>query len=94
MRHLESLIEIAVEPNWTQQQRRAARLRIECQNGTVHEHEINAVPGDLAMPFTEDALLAKFMSYGEGSLSPTETSHWAHQLLTGSLDANPFPFWK
>jgi 2-methylcitrate dehydratase PrpD len=94
MRHLESLIEIAIEPNWTQQQRRAARLRIDCQNGTVHEHEVTAVPGDLTMPFPEDALLAKFMSYGEGSLSPTESAHWAHQLLNGSLDANPFPFWK
>jgi 2-methylcitrate dehydratase PrpD len=94
MRHLESLLEIAIEPNWTQQQRRAARLRIECQNGTLHEHEITAVPGDLAMPFTEDALLAKFMSYGEGSLSQPEAAHWADQLLTGSLDVNPFPFWK
>lgn len=94
LRQLESLLEIVIEPNWTQQQRRAARLRIECQDGSVQVQEINAVLGDVAMPFTEDALLAKFMSYGEGSLSPTETAHWAHQLLTGSLDAKPFPFWK
>lgn len=94
LRHLESLVEIGIEPNWTHQQRRAARLRIECQDGSLHVQEINAVLGDVDMPFTEEALLAKFMSYGEGSLSPTEAAQWAHQLLTGSLDAKPFPFWK
>jgi 2-methylcitrate dehydratase PrpD len=94
MRQLESLVEVAIEPHWTQQQKRAARLRIECQDGSVHEHEITAVPGDAAMPFTEDALLAKFMSYGEGSLSKAEVQQWADLLLTGSADSQPFPFWK
>jgi hypothetical protein len=46
------------------------------------------------MPFTEDALLAKFMSYGEGSLSKAEVQQWADLLLTGSADSQPFPFWK
>lgn len=94
LRQLESCIQVAVEPEWTQQQQRAARVRIACNDGSVHVHEVKAVPGDVDMPFTEDALLAKFMSYGEGSLNMAEAQGWAHQLLTGSLDSNPFPFWK
>ncbi len=94
LRQLESCIEIAIEPDWTQQQKRAARVRIECKDGSVHTHEVMAVPGDVDMPLTEDALRAKFMSYGEGSLSEAHAQQWAAQLLTGPLDSHPLPFWK
>ena len=91
---LESCIKIAVEPTWTQRQQRAARVRIECKDGHVREQEVTAVLGDIQMPFTDEALLAKFMSYGEGTLTIAEAANWAQKLINGSLESHPFPFWK
>lgn len=94
LRALEAKVQVQVDAVWTQQQKRGARLLIECRDGARYEHEITAVPGDAQMPFTEDALRNKFLSYCEGSLPAAQAADWARQLLQAPLDAHPFPFWN
>ena len=93
LRALEAKVQVQVDAVWTQQQKRGARLLIECRDGARHEHEITAVPGDAQMPFSEDALRNKFLSYCEGSLPAAQAADWAAQLLHAPLDVRPFPFW-
>jgi 2-methylcitrate dehydratase PrpD len=94
LRELEAKVQVQVDAPWTQQGLRGARLLIACQDGNRHEHEVTAVPGDAQMPFTEEALLEKFLGYCEGSLSAASASNWAQQLLMAPADAQPFPFWN
>lgn len=94
LRELEAKVQVQVDAPWTQQGLRGARLLIACQDGTRYEHEVTAVPGDAQMPFTEEALLEKFLSYCEGSLSAASAPNWARQLLMAPADAHPFPFWN
>lgn len=94
LRALEAKVQVQVDAVWTQQQKRGARLLIECRDGARYEHEITAVPGDAQMPFSEDALRNKFLSYCEGSLPAAQAADWARQLLQAPLDAHPFPFWN
>jgi 2-methylcitrate dehydratase PrpD len=94
LRALEAKVQVQVDALWTQQVQRGARLLIACKDGTRHEHEVTAVPGDAQMPFTEDALLDKFLSYCEGSMSAAAAQNWARQLLSAPADAHPFPFWN
>ena len=94
LRALEAKVQVQVDALWTQQGQRGARLLIVCKDGSRHEHEVTAVPGDAQMPFTENALLDKFLGYCEGSMSSAAAQNWAHQLLSASADAHPFPFWN
>lgn len=94
LRALEAKVQVQVDAVWTQQQKRGVRLLIECRDGARYEHEITAVPGDAQMPFSEDALRNKFLSYCEGSLPAAQAADWARQLLQAPLDAHPFPFWN
>jgi 2-methylcitrate dehydratase PrpD len=94
LRALEAKVQVQVDAPWTQQGLRGARLLIACQDGSRHEHEVTAVPGDAQMPFTEEALTDKFLSYCEGSLPAAQAVEWAAQLLHAPLDAYPFPFWN
>jgi 2-methylcitrate dehydratase PrpD len=94
LRALEAKVQVQVDAPWTQQGLRGARLLITCQDGSRHEHEVTAVPGDAQMPFAEEALTDKFMSYCEGSLPAAKAAEWAAQLLHAPLDAHPFPFWN
>ena len=94
LRALEAKVQVQVDVPWTQQQQRGARVWIDCNDGTRHEHVITAVPGDAQMPFSEHALQDKFLSYCEGSLPAAQAADWAAQLLHAPLDARPFPFWN
>jgi 2-methylcitrate dehydratase PrpD len=94
LRALEAKVQVQVDAPWTQQGLRGARLWITCQDGSRQEHEVTAVPGDAQMPFTEEALTGKFLSYCEGSLPAAQAAEWAAQLLQAPLDAHPFPFWN
>ena len=94
LRALEAKVQVQLDVPWTQQGLRGARLLLVCQNGTRHEQTVTAVPGDAQMPFTEDALLDKFLAYCEGRMPADVTLHWARQLLTAPADAHPFPFWN
>jgi 2-methylcitrate dehydratase PrpD len=94
LRALEAKVKVSVDAQWTQQQMRGARLLLECSDGTHHEKEITAVPGDVQMPFTEPELADKFLSYCVGSMTAEIALNWAHLLLGGSADAHPFPFWN
>ena len=94
LRALEAKVQVQVDAPWTQQGLRGARLLIACQDGSRHEHEVTAVPGDAQMPFTEEALMDKFLSYCEGSLPAAQAADWAAQLLHAPLEAHPFPFWN
>ncbi len=91
---LEAKVEVSVDAQWTQQQRRGARLWLECSDGTRLEKEITTVPGDAQMPFTEPELTDKFVSYCADSMSEEKALDWAHLLLSASSDARPFPFWN
>ena len=94
LRAIEAKVQVKVEPQWTKQQMRGARLLLECSDGTRHEKEITAVLGDAQMPFTETLLSEKFMRYCADSLSVAQASDWACQLLCASTDSHPLPFWK
>lgn len=93
LRALEAKVQVQVDVPWTQQQQRGARVRLDCSDGTRHEHVITAVPGDAQAPFTEHALQDKFLSYCEGSLPAAQAADWAAQLLHAPLDAFSFSFW-
>ena len=68
MRDLERRVVLHVEPAWTPQHVRAARLRLESAGGHTAEHVVTAVRGDASLPWTQSELTAKFARYCAGSL--------------------------
>ena len=94
LRALEAKVQVGVDAQWTQQQMRGARLLLKCSDGTRHEKEITAVPGDAQMPFTELELTDKFLSYCVGSMSTEKAVGWSRLLLEASVESHLFPFWN
>jgi 2-methylcitrate dehydratase PrpD len=94
VKSLEALIEVEVNPVWTQQLVRAALLTVYLKDGTQQSKTILAVPGDLQIPFTKEALVAKFVDYCQGSLSVEQANAWAIELLEANLNHQPFHFWN
>jgi 2-methylcitrate dehydratase PrpD len=94
VKSLEALIQIEVNPVWTQQLARAANLTVDLKDGTQQSETILAVPGDLQIPFTKEALVAKFVDYCHGSLSVEQANAWANELLGAKLSHQPFQFWN
>ena len=94
VKNLEALIEVEVNPVWTQQLVRAAHLTVYLKDGTQQSKTILAVPGDLQIPFTKQVLVAKFVDYCQGSLSVEQANAWAIELLEANLNHQPFHFWN
>ena len=90
---LEAKVAFEVNSSWTQQNIRAAQLSVYLKDGTKQTKEILAVPGDLQMPFTKDALVEKFVAYCHGSLSKELAKSWSIELLEGPASHQPFHFW-
>ena len=91
MRALEKKVVVHVEPAWTPQHIRAARLRLELSDGHTVEHVITAVRGDASLPWTESDLTAKFARYCAGSLSAHRSAELARHILHAPPDAAVFP---
>jgi len=94
VKSLEALTEVEVNPVWTKQLVRAAHLSVYLKDGTQQIKTVLAVPGDLQIPFTKEALVAKFVDYCQGSLSVEQANAWATELLDVNLSHQPFPFWN
>ena len=94
VKSLEALLKVEVNPVWTQQLTRAAHLTVDLKDGTQLSKTILAVPGDLQIPFTKEALVAKFVDYCHGSLSIEQANAWATELLDVNLNHQPFQFWQ
>ena len=94
VKSLEALTEVEVNPVWTKQLVRAAHLSVYLKDGTQQSKTVLAVPGDLQIPFTKEALVAKFVDYCQGSLSVEQANAWATELLEVNLSHQPFPFWN
>lgn len=94
VKSLEDLTEVEVNPVWTKQLVRAAHLSVYLKDGTQQSKTVLAVPGDLQIPFTKEALVAKFVDYCQGSLSVEQANAWANELLEVNLSHQPFPFWN
>lgn len=62
MRKLEGLVEVGVDAELTHAAQRRATLTIASGDTTVQEH-VSAVDGDAGMPFTQAALIEKFVFY-------------------------------
>lgn len=94
VKSLEALTEVEVNPVWTKQLVRAAHLSVYLKDGTQQSKTVLAVPGDLQIPFTKEALVAKFVDYCQGSLSVEQANAWAIELLEANLNHQPFHFWN
>ena len=89
LRRLESRVTVHAEPDWAG--RRAARLRLVGNDGETVETEVSAVRGDPSVPWSQEALKRKFLTYCRGSLSDDRARSLAEHLLHAPLGARVFP---
>ena len=89
VRSLERAVVIHEEPGRAGQ--RAARVRLVRNDGQAGEASVSAVRGDAAMPWSEAALVAKFLTYCQGTLSPQRAGSLAGHLLNAPLGDSVFP---
>ena len=94
LKSLEAMVDVEVNPVWTQQLVRAANLSVYLKDGTKRTKQILSVPGDLQMPFTKEALMVKFVDYCYGSLSLEQAKYWSIELLEAPTNHQPFHFWS
>jgi 2-methylcitrate dehydratase PrpD len=94
VKRLEAMLEVEVNPDWTQQMLRAAHLTVYLKNGTCQSKTILAVPGDVQVPFTKEALVAKFVDYCQGSMSIEQSNAWSSELLAPNTSHLPLKFWN
>lgn len=89
LRSLERAVVIHGEPDW--EGRRAARLRVVCTDGRAVEASVSQVRGDTSMPWTEQTLTEKFLTYCEPTLTPGRAESLAAHLLRTPLGDSVFP---
>ena len=94
VKRLEAMLEVEVNSVWTQQLARAAQLTVYLKDGHSQSKTILAVPGDIQVPFTKEALVAKFVDYCQGSLSFDQANAWSLELLEENSNHQPFHFWN
>ena len=88
---LEKKVTIHVHGEWTQQQWRRAQLQLTLVDGRVLENTCTAVMGDADMPWREPDLIDKFITNGQGSLSPARSLSLAQHILHAPAQAPIFP---
>jgi 2-methylcitrate dehydratase PrpD len=88
---LEKKVTIHVHGEWTQQQWRRAQLQLTLADGRVLENTCTAVMGDADMPWREPDLIDKFITTGQGSLSPARSLSLAQHILHAPVQAPIFP---
>lgn len=93
LRQIEAKVRLSVDAEWTRHNQRGARLHLKMRDGSSRMQEVTAVPGDVDMPFTEKALLEKFLGYAATSKADDPVNASAEQWLHGPDYAKPFPFW-
>jgi 2-methylcitrate dehydratase PrpD len=72
-------------------EQRVARLRLIGGDGRSHETSVSAVLGDAAMPWSEQDLAGKFLTYCSGSLSQRRAEALVEHILRAPLSDNVFP---
>jgi hypothetical protein len=87
---LEKKVTIHVHGEWTQQQWRRAQLQLTLADGRVLENTCTAVMGDADMPWREPDLIDKFITNGQGSLSPARSLSRAQPILHAPAQAPNF----
>ena len=85
LRRLESLVEVAVDPDLTARQTRGATLRV-LVNGQWLEATVATILGDAALPLTDAQVIEKFISYAQGTVGVDAAHRIANDLLYGDLD--------
>ena len=85
LRRLESLVEVAVDPDLTARQTRGATLRV-LVNGQWLEATVATILGDAALPLTDAQVIEKFVSYAQGTVGVDAAHRIAIDLLYGDLD--------
>lgn len=89
LRRLESRVIIHPESDWAG--RRAARLRVVRNDDAALESTVSAVRGDDSIPWSQEALKEKFLTYCRGTLSDDRAQSLAEHLLHAPLEAGVFP---
>ncbi len=92
MRRLEALVEVTVDRELTHAAQRSATLTI-ASNGTTVQQQVSAVHGDAAMPFTQAALIEKFVSYCAACALQPQARATANQILTLPRDEKFDTLW-
>ena len=82
---LESLVEVAVDPDLTARQARGATLRV-LVNGQWLEATVGTILGDAALPLTDAQVIEKFVTYAQGTVGVESARRIAEGLLYGDLD--------
>lgn len=85
LRGLEARVTLAEDASLTAAGRRGAGLSVRLADGTEHKARGDTVPGDTALPMTEDAVRAKFLRFATPVLGAAE----AALALSAILDAPP-----
>jgi 2-methylcitrate dehydratase PrpD len=88
LRRLEAMVELREDPAMTQAGRRAARLTLRLDDGTL-AHAVDGLPGDPGNPVPEDAVRAKFLRLAAPSLGAAADGV-AAALLDGDGPLAPF----
>ena len=89
VRRLEGSVVVNSDPDWAG--RRAARLRLVRNDGAAFESTVSAVRGDDSMPWSQEALKEKFLTYCRGTLNDERARSLVEHLLHAPLDSQVFP---
>jgi len=93
LRRLESLVEIAIDPQLTREGRRGATLVLDRGAGEASE-TVGVIPGDPQCPLDDAQVAAKFVRYASGGrLDAAAAARFAQALLHGPADAALRSLW-
>lgn len=92
LRHLETLVEIRIDPERTRLKTRGATLSVLVQ-GQWHSETVDAVWGDQACPLTQQQVEEKFMAYASPSLGEAASRLLAQRVLSAELSVPMRDIW-
>jgi 2-methylcitrate dehydratase PrpD len=92
LRRLEALVQVEIDPAYDTQNKRGASLAVSA-GYKEFEHDVRAIPGDAALPLSNEEVAAKFMRYALPGVPEEKTYVFANAMLASEVDVKLRALW-